>query len=382
MTRLFWKFFAGLLLAQLTTSLVVATTIWLRDAPDWQTMTPPRGNPPSYMGSVQHPMSLPGPPLQPPVHQGPHFPVLPLVVGLFTSLIFSYVLARYVAKPIDALEQGFNEIGAGRFNFKAAPLLPGRRDELADLVKAFDRTAQHLESLVWSQKRLLQDVSHEVRSPLARMQLAIDLLEQQPARQNELLQRISRESGRIHQLMEEVLTLARLESVETASTWPMNEQVNLTDLIRDVVIDVAFEAEQKASELEIQLPQACTEQPANCCLVSGNAELLHRTIENILRNAIAYTVPATSVAITLKTVSRMWCIDVTDHGPGVPPERLVHIFSPFERGGQSSVQPGFGLGLAIAAQTVKMHGGALVAENIRHADGSTGLRILLTLPMA
>lgn len=375
MNRLFWKFFTGLLLAQITTAAVVVSMIWFKDAPHLRQAD--GGHTPETQ-IVEQPAQrsmaslVPPPPPQSGRH-GPRLPVRPLVIGIFTSLLFAYFFARYFSRPIAALKQGFQEVGAGRLDCRISPALKGRRDELADLGRAFDQTVTQLDSLINSQKRLLHDVSHEVRSPLARMQLAIDLLEQQPERQSELLQRISRESARINALMADVLTLARLE---TAVAWPMGDQIDLVELVEEVVGDVRFEAAEKPCRLQAELPEAPV-------FLHGNAELLHRALENILRNAIRYTASGTAVTIVVHAQADAWCIEICDEGPGIPESRLAHIFEPFERASQTEAgqrDQGYGLGLAIAAQTIKMHRGVLAARNKTHQDGGTGLCVWMSLP--
>lgn len=374
MNRLFWKFFTGLLLAQITTAAVVVSFIWFKDAPHLRQTDGSHTPEVQVTGQpVLRPVPSLAPSSPPPAHHGPRFPVRPLVVGIFTSLLFAYLLARYFSKPIAALKWGFQEVGAGRLDCRISPTLKGRRDELADLGHAFDQTVTQLDSLINSQKRLLHDVSHEVRSPLARMQLAIDLLEQQPERQKELLQRIGRESARINALMAEVLTLARLE---TAATWPMDDRIDLVELIEEVVSDVRFEAAEKPCRFQAELPAAPV-------LIQGNIELLHRALENILRNAIRYTAIETVVTIVLHAQADAWCIEICDEGPGIPEARLPHVFEPFERASQAEDgrrDQGYGLGLAIAAQTIKMHGGMIAATNRVHQDGCSGLCVAMTLP--
>lgn len=370
MRRLFWKFFAGLLLAQLTTTAVVVSLIWFRDGPHLRQIEAP----PGLEARLNAPLSIQSAsPEPPPPGGGPHtprFPARPLLIGICTSLVFAYFFARYFSKPIAVLNQGFREIGAGRFGYQVSPSLGGRRDELADLGRAFDRMAVQLHRLVDSQKRLLHDVSHEVRSPLARMQLAIDLLAQQPERQRELLQRIDRESSRINALMGEVLTLARLE---TAATWPMADQIDLIELVGEVVHDVSFEAAQTPCLL-------ATDLPPESVVIQGNAELLHRAMENILRNAIRYTAQGSSVNVRVHAEEAQWCIDISDYGPGILETQLSRMFDPFERLGQADTSPGYGLGLAIAAQTLKIHGGVISAVNITHPDAHTGLCVSMKLP--
>lgn len=361
MSRLFWKFFACFLLAQLLTTGVVVAFIWFKDAPHLQGL--PIASPETISPSHEAFRSiLPAP--KPPSK----FPLRPIVIGALTSLIFAYFLARYFSKPILTLRHGFGEIGAGNFDVSVEARMKGRKDELADLGHDFDQTAVKLKSLMDSQKRLLNDVSHEVRSPLARMQLAIDLLERQPEKTSELIQRISRESTRINSLIDQVLDLARLE---TYAQWHIDERINLKELIEIIVDDVAFEAAEKDCKVICRIPLS----EANSLEVKGNYELLHRAVENVLRNAIRFTKPNTVVEIELYDCRTDWEISVIDHGPGVSDDKLAQIFQPFDRAGDFSGQ-GYGLGLAIVAQTLKIHGGMATANNV----GSSGLRVALRLP--
>lgn len=376
MNRLFWKFFGWFLLAQwLTTALVVAF-IWFKDAPHLGGTD--ASEPPAItaMGLPPPVLQTPGrPPFvgRPPPHT-PHFPLRPVIVGFFTSLLFAYLLARYCSKPIEGLRRGFAEIGSGNFDFAVTPMMRGRHDELADLGHEFDRTAQRLKGLIESQKRLLNDVSHEVRSPLARMQLAIDLIEQQPERSAELLERIARESMRIDALMAQVLTLARLE---TTVQWPLDERVDLVDLVSAIAADVVFEAAQKNCQI---INHVSADTNFRTAFVQGNTELLHRTIENILRNAIRFSESGTAIEIHVVDAGGDWEIAVTDHGPGVPEDKIARMFQPFERV-DASTQQGYGLGLAIVSQTLKLHGGSVGAANLAGADHS-GLRVWIKLPKA
>jgi len=363
MTRLFWKFFISLFLAQLTTTAVVITLIWFTPATFKPGLDKPSIHEMTGAGSLLSSLE--------PRRHAPRIPVAPLVVGVFSSLLFAYFLARYFSKPIDALKTGFVEIGDGRFDLNIESLLDGRKDELAELCRDFDATALRLKNLLESQRRLFHDVSHEVRSPLARMQLMIDLLEKSPERQGELLPRISKESSRINRLMDEVLTLARLDS---SVQWPLDEVINLASLVSDVVSDVAIEAEQKHCRLECAAPD-------HDITVKGNVELLHRSVENVLRNAVRFTKIDSIVHITLAQANGQAHIRITDQGPGIPDNQVSYVLEPFARvQGRSASLDGFGLGLAIAAQTLKMHGGTLSAANVVNDSAITGLCVELLLP--
>jgi signal transduction histidine kinase len=225
--------------------------------------------------------------------------------------------------------------------------------------------ANQLRLLVEAQQQLLHDISHELRSPLTRMQAAIGLLQQAPARE-EMLGRIQRESARMDTLIEALLTLARVqgrpESIE-------REPVDIVELLAVIVEDAQFEAGIKGCRVSLQ---AC---PAFVSCASG--ELLYRCFENIVRNAVRYTRPDTTVLVTaqINPYTPWLRVLISDQGPGVEPLRLPRIFWPFERG-PNDADSGFGLGLAIALRAVEMHGGTIVAYN----QPPGGLTVEINLP--
>ena len=363
MGRLFWKIFLAIFLAQVATVAVVETLFWLHHPGRGVATEPPPGPPP---GGWQPPPREPGPP---PPREPPAgrllLTILPLAIGLAVSLAFAALLARYLSKPILGLRAAFDEVGRGNFGTRVAASMGSRRDELADLGRDFDRTARQLKGLIDSQRRLLHDVSHELRSPLARIQLAIDLIRQQPEHGVSFLERIERESGRIDQLVEELLTLARLE----ARTYgELKDEVEVAELVAEIVDDARFEAEAKGGRVEF-----AAAAPA---LVRGRAELLQRAIENVVRNAVKHTFPGTAVAVSVVLDGRQVGIQVADDGPGVPESALEAMFEPFVRYGEE--RGGYGLGLAIARQVVEAHGGSIRAEN----GEAGGLRVGITLPAA
>jgi two-component system OmpR family sensor kinase len=289
-----------------------------------------------------------------------------IVIGGATSLAVSAVLAWYLARPIRSLRWAFDAAASGRLDTRVRPLMGRRRDELADLGRDFDRMAQQLQALVASQRRLLHDVSHELRSPLARLQAAIGLARQDPRRVESSLERIEREIDRVDELVGELLTLARLEAgTGRASAQP----VELADLVASIAEDARFEAEANGRSVKLDVPASV--------LVRGNAELLHRAVENVVRNAVRYTAPGSEVAIELRRDGSRAFLAVTDRGPGIASAELGKVFEPFYRGpGQRA--DGFGLGLAIAQRAVDTHGGVIRAANV--AEG--GLRVEIELPLA
>ncbi len=289
--------------------------------------------------------------------------------GALAAVATSALLAWYLARPIRNLRWAFRAAAQGRLDTRVRPLMKGRRDEIADLGGDFDAMAQQLQSLVAAQRRLLHDVSHELRSPLARLQAAIGLVRQDPARLEASLERIEREVARLDALVGEVLTLARLEG-GTAAGKP--ETVDLADLVAHVAADARFEAEALGREVRLE--------SAEHVLVRGRAELLHRAVENVVRNAVKFTVPGGAVEIGLSTSGdkQRALLSVRDHGPGVPAHELERIFVPFYRSESGAGSDGFGLGLAIVQAAVVAHGGSIRAENAH----SGGLRIEIQLPLA
>jgi two-component system OmpR family sensor kinase len=317
------------------------------------------------------PRAFPGPPPGPPpgIHQPGPPPWLPLLFGLVASLGVSALLAWYVAKPIRLLRQALDQAAGGQLNVRVQPLIGRRRDELADLGRNFDHMAQRLQSLLDAQRRLLHDVSHELRSPLARIQAAVGLAGQHPDKAQESLDRVAREAQRLDELVGEVLTLARLESMPPGG---LEENIDMNGLLSEVVADARYEAQSKGVAIAFQIQG---EMP-----IRGRTELIYRAVENVLRNAVRHTPAAGTVALTAyaEDSGRRLCIEVRDQGPGVPSEELAMIFKPFFRGQdrKAALEKGYGLGLAIAQRAVATHGGTIRAENTPPA----GLCVRIELP--
>lgn len=338
MGRLFWKFFLFLWLAQLTTVAGVATAIWLSHGPPH----PPAGPPPD----------------------GVAFFWPPLLSGAVASLIFAGLLAWYFAKPIRSLRAAFADLAAEQLETRVGASIGSRQDELADLGEGFDRMAERLQSLLEAQRRLLHDVSHELRSPLARIQAAADLIRQQPGRGEEFLARIDRDAARMDGLVGELLSLARLEAPVGERTA---QTVDLGPLLGTVVEDARLEAVSLGTPITLHIDPGL--------LVRGDAELLRRAIENVVRNALRHAGGAGSVEVRARGDGARLRVSVSDHGPGVLPSELGAIFEPFVRGRADS-PPGHGLGLALTRRVMVAHGGEVSAGN-RPAGG---LCVSMALP--
>ena len=297
-------------------------------------------------------------------------PVVLLIFGTLTSLGVSVLLARYLARPIRNLRWALDAAAEGRLEARVLPMMGRRRDAIADLGRDFDRMAQRLQTLISAQRNLLHDVSHELRSPLARLQAAIGLARQNPEKLEMSLDRIEREATRLDYLLGETLTLARLESgTDNAAI----ETIDLADVVASVAEDARFEAEAMNRKVSTQV--------ADDLIVRGRADLLHRAVENVVRNAVKYTAEGTTVEIMLRRAADpvRAVLTVTDCGPGVPQEELVRIFESFYRAGSRVRTNGFGLGLAIAYRAVVEHGGSILAANV---DRRGGLRVQIELPLS
>jgi signal transduction histidine kinase len=343
--RLFWKFFAFVWLAQLAGIVAVGTLFWLTSPPP---MAFARALPPPH----HWPRGLP--------------PPAALAATLTASFITALLLAWYVARPIRNLREAFDAAAAGDLNRRIAGRIGARNDELADLGRDFDRMASRLENSMQGQRRLLHDVSHEMRSPLARLQAAVGILRQQPQSAAAMIARIEDETTRIDQMVGELLTLSRLEAGEWVGE---EEEVDLQELIAEVLRDANFEAQAQGR-------QVIWEERATA-FIRGRPELLHSAIENLVRNALKHAPESPKVWLETRLDSQRYQIRVLDEGPGVAAQELANLFTPFFRGGTDS--EGYGLGLALARRCVEAHGGTIQANN--RPGGGLCVEIVLPLPL-
>lgn len=380
--RLFWKFLVFFFLAQMTAVLGIGLAIWAthseRDFPPPPHAVPGtarpteesrRWHPPPPFPPESDPDALkrPPPPPMPPPPRGPKPPLFHLLAGAVVSLIFAALLAAYVSRPIQRLRQALQAGAKGELTPGLSAAMGKRRDELADLGQDFDRMAQHLAQLMEGQRRLLHDVSHELRSPLARLNAIIGLARQQPDSTEECLTRLERESRRMDRLLSELLTLSRLES---GMEKPATESVSISELLDDVLADAALELEQAGCRVELKRDEKAW--------VQGDPEMLHRVFDNLLRNALSHAAAGAWLGISVTQEANEIVIRFEDGGPGVPETELEQLFIPFYRGSNSSAKNGHGLGLAIARQIVGYHGGRICAAN----RSAGGLCLTVTLPLA
>lgn len=368
MGRLFWKFFLFIWLAQLVGMLGVGAVFWFEHhrSEEWRASVVPGGGDlrrPGVPFEDAPPFALAGPPGPPdfehshgpreggPPDPGLRIPLVPFLAALLASLACAIGLAWYLAKPIRHLRNAFDAAADGNLDVRIGSGMGGRRDELADLGRNFDRMTERLCALMGAQKRLLHDVSHEMRSPLARLQAAIGLARQQPDRMENSLERIERESERMNSLVGELLTLSRLD----AGVVGQRENVDLAELLNNIVEDARFEG--AARQLRVEL--VMDEIPE----VHANAEMLHRAIENVVRNALRHSPNGGTVLVEARRSGQGIRLLVCDRGPGVPEGELESIFQAFYRGERQEAGNGYGLGLAIAKRVFETISGEIKAKN-------------------
>jgi two-component system sensor histidine kinase CpxA len=300
------------------------------------------------------------------------FPLLALIVLVVGALCFW--LARYLTSPVSALRTATLGLSGGDLTTRVGGSVVRRRDEIGGLARDFDAMAEQLEALVGSQRRLLRDVSHELRSPLARLEVALELARQRAGKPaQEVIDRIQLEAERLNVMIEQLLTLERLES---GTSEREQTSIDLRAHLEEVTDDAEFEARRLGCTVRLQ--------PGSPCWVSGSPGLLRSAFENVVRNAVAYTAAGSEVEVSLATeqegTSRSAAVRIRDHGPGVPAEALEHLFEPFYRvaDARDRQSGGTGLGLAITDRAVRLHGGSVDARN--HPDG--GLEVTIALPVA
>jgi two-component system sensor histidine kinase CpxA len=316
-----------------------------------------------------------GMPPGPRVFFGPRgMPVRWLVIAVICSGLVCYFLSWYMTKPIVRLRAATRQLAAGNLTARSGAPATSRRDEVAGLMRDFDAMAERLETLVKAQSRLLNDISHELRSPLARLNVALGLARQRSDGESaDMLDRIELEASRLNELISRILTLARLEDGERRVP---QTPVPLDELVGSVAEDAEFEAQARHCHVHTVIPEGDWG-------VRGDASLLHSAAENVVRNAIRYTPERTSVEIELAREEGAngpeAVLKVSDSGPGVPPASLEKLFEPFYRidDARGRLTGGVGLGLAITERAVRFHGGRVSAYN--RSEG--GLRVEIRLPL-
>lgn len=274
---------------------------------------------------------------------------------LATAFLLCWILARYLSSPIGKLRKATLKLAEGDLSVRVASEVGERRDEISALAKDFDLMAERIESLINSQKRLSRDVSHELRSPLARMNVALEIAKKKASPEvSSDLERIENESARLNDMISRLLTLSKLES---GSQEFEKTNINLKRLVEEVADDADFEAKAKGRSVKtLEIDE---------CRIMGDESLIQSAIENVLRNAVRYTGENTGVTVSLRSADGKAVVTITDEGGGVPEKELSNLFKPFYRVGEARDRGsgGIGLGLAIAEQAVRIHKGEIRARN-------------------
>ncbi len=297
--------------------------------------------------------------------------VFRLALALCISGLICYVLALYLTRPILRLQMAARQLAAGDLAARAGPEIEKRRDELGDLVRDFNRMAERIEALLTSQRQLLSDISHELRSPLARLNVALGLARQRASSDAAgALDRIEREAERLNEMIGRLLTLARIQG---AAQPPERTSVDLAELVAEVAADAAFEAQERNCTVRLLVAEPCSAE--------GSPDLLRSAVENVVRNAVRYTQSGSEVHLSLAAPHNGGGsaeITVRDHGPGVPEPELANLFRPFYRvtDARERQTGGVGLGLAITERAVNLHGGTVRARNFPEG----GLEVQIRLP--
>ena len=290
---------------------------------------------------------------------------IPFSLWIFVATVaFSYILAVHIASPLRELEQTVERFGSGDLAIRAST---GRGDEIGKLARAFNLMAARIEGLLTAERRLLQDVSHELRSPLARLKFAVELARTDPDSES-ALNRVYKEVDRLSELVSELLQVTRVESDRKLRK---EDKIWFPDLLTELIEDNRIEAEARGTSLHlVSGERAC---------IQGDRELLRRAVENVLRNAVRYAPFGSPVDISVARKTSGLLIAIRDYGPGAPESTLANLFKPFFRveSDRNRGGGGVGLGLAIAQRAVAVHDGT-----IRAANAQPGLIVEIEVPAA
>lgn len=291
-----------------------------------------------------------------------------LLVAILVSAAVSLILTRFIVLPVRRLQEAGHRVAEGDLSVRVAHTVGDRQDDIAQLARDFDTMTGRIERLLTAQRRLMRDVSHELRSPLARLQ-ALQSLARQRLTDNDdtsVLDRMEAESERLNHLIEEILSFARIDAQEEVQ----RQKTDLADMIRAITDDVSIEIGEEPKDVNYQGPDRLT--------LDVESALIHSAIENIVRNAIRFTESGTAVTVAIEEGVEDVTIAVDDHGPGVPDEALDKLFEPFYQVDESRTPSsgGSGVGLAIAKRAIDLHGGSIRASN----RTPNGLRVEMRIP--
>ena len=288
-----------------------------------------------------------------------------LLLALLATSAVAALLAFYYTSPIRKLHRAMKKTAEGDFQFHLSSSIGHRYDELGELAAQYDEMATKLSGLINGQKRLFHDVSHELRSPLARMEIAVGLADKDPHRAHEMLSRIEHEIAVLDGLVDELLTFARLDDAVSIHF----ERTDIVPVLEGITDNANFEGTSRQVKVQLQAPQEL--------FATINLEAFSRAVENLVRNALRFSPSGSCVDVTAAASSEQLTITVRDAGPGMPADILQKVFMPFYRGPGEKTGTGFGLGLAIAKRAIERHGGTLTARN----GTPHGLVMTISLPV-
>jgi len=288
-------------------------------------------------------------------------------VAILIGGFICYLLSLYLLRPIRILQRAARKLGQGEFQTRVRALLGNRKDEIGELAHDFDEMAACLEALVHSKQQLLQDISHELRSPLARLSVALEIARDKSPKVEKELTRIAYEADKLNELIRQILSLASLDASQNVITF---EDIDIVELVKSIVSDANYEMQHRVTPIHLVTPQSC--------YAKINYPLLRSAIENIVRNALRYTPENQPIQVTLLLNEAEIQLCIEDSGPGIPEDKLTQVFDPFFRVDDSRTQRtgGFGLGLAIAKRAILLHKGHIYAKNLPQG----GLSVMLTFP--
>lgn len=362
MGRLFWKLFVAFFLALISTDLIVShlveweshqSQIFRHGTSSLACSSPARCQ--SAPSQVTPPTTLEKSDMQPQASKRVFsVPLSVVLFSLLSSSVFAGVLAWSISHPIKLLLQHLKSAAEGDLLVRVSPKITASHDEFSELGEAFDLMALRLNNMIKSQSKMLHHVSHELRSPLARIQLSVGLVMQNPKKMQSSLQRVELEAIRMERMISELLEIFRFES---GMQKLQKIEVDLKALLTGIVGDVLFEKQDAKLRLEM---------PETAVVVEGQLELLQRAIDNVIRNAVKYGPENGVVAIELQHSARTGevILEVQDQGQGVEQQELEQIFRPFVRGRRASQVDGHGIGLAMTKHIVEAHGGFVKATNL------------------
>lgn len=287
-----------------------------------------------------------------------------LSVALIVIAIVAWLIAGRIGRPIGELQQAVRNLAAGDINARVPDSIASRPDELGQLAHDFNAMAEHLNQLIEGREQLMRELSHELRSPLTRLQAAIALAGARNSLAAGERERIEREIGRMNQVIGDILRYSAID----ASVSMQIRLVRLDRLLATLVDVEEIEARSRSCTLRLECERNLE--------VAGDTELLNSAFENILRNAIRYAPPDSIVTVAARRIGEEIIVDISDSGPGVPADKLERIFEPYVQAGNKD--GGTGLGLAIVRRVIERHGGNVHAEN--RADG--GLQVTARIPAA